>query len=53
MTHASDTLREIEELPDLGITLADGYRLSARVWRPVDAANIREWRKTEPPRTAV
>jgi putative CocE/NonD family hydrolase len=29
-------LREIEELPDLGITLSDGCRLSARVWRPVD-----------------
>ena len=33
-----NTLREIEELPDLGITLSDGCRLSARVWRPVDAA---------------
>ena len=32
------TLREIEELPDLGIRLSDGTRLSARVWRPVDAA---------------
>lgn len=32
-----NTLRDIEELPDLGITLADGTRLSARVWRPVDA----------------
>ncbi|MDU8927495.1 CocE/NonD family hydrolase [Alisedimentitalea sp. MJ-SS2] len=30
-------LREIEELEDLGITLSDGCRLSARVWRPVDA----------------
>ncbi|WP_050927570.1 CocE/NonD family hydrolase [Aestuariivita boseongensis] len=32
-----NTLRDIEELPDLGITLSDGTRLSARVWRPVDA----------------
>lgn len=32
-----NTLRDIEELPDLGITLTDGTRLSARVWRPVDA----------------
>ena len=30
-------LREIEEFPDMGITLSDGCRLSARVWRPVDA----------------
>lgn len=32
-----NTLRDIEELPDLGITLSDGTRLSARVWRPVNA----------------
>ena len=32
-----NTLHHIEELPDLGITLSDGTRLSARVWRPVDA----------------
>ena len=32
-----NTLRDIEELPDMGITLSDGTRLSARVWRPVDA----------------
>ncbi len=31
------TLREIEELADLGIEMPDGCRLSARVWRPVDA----------------
>lgn len=30
-------LRDIIELPDLGITLSDGCRLSARVWRPADA----------------
>ena len=32
-----NTLRDIEELPDLAIPLSDGTRLSARVWRPVDA----------------
>ena len=34
---AANTLRDIEELPDVGITLSDGCRLSARVWRPKDA----------------
>lgn len=34
-----DTLRKVEELPDLGIRMADGCRLSARVWRPVDAGD--------------
>ncbi|MCV2870549.1 CocE/NonD family hydrolase [Defluviimonas sp. WL0002] len=29
--------REIFETPDMGIVLADGCRLSARVWMPVDA----------------
>jgi putative CocE/NonD family hydrolase len=33
-----NTLREIEELPDFGITLSDGCRLSARIWRPKDAS---------------
>ncbi|GFE48516.1 peptidase S15 [Roseobacter cerasinus] len=32
------TLQDIEDLPDYGITLSDGTRLSARIWRPVDAA---------------
>jgi putative CocE/NonD family hydrolase len=32
-------LREVEELPDLGITMSDGTRLSARVWRPKDAGD--------------
>ncbi|WP_187431529.1 CocE/NonD family hydrolase [Roseobacter fucihabitans] len=32
-------LREIEELPDFGITLSDGCRLSARLWKPKDAGN--------------
>ncbi|MDW3222735.1 MAG: CocE/NonD family hydrolase [Paracoccaceae bacterium] len=31
-------LREIEDLPDFAITLSDGCRLSARVWRPLDAS---------------
>lgn len=30
-------LREIVEEPDLAITLSDGCRLSARVWKPADA----------------
>ena len=37
MTQTQNTLREIEDLPDVGITLSDGCRLSARVWKPVDA----------------
>jgi len=37
MTHATNALREIEDLPDMGIIMPDGTRLSARVWRPVDA----------------
>ncbi|QEW19147.1 Cocaine esterase [Marinibacterium anthonyi] len=39
MTDRPNTLRDIEEIPDLGITLSDGCRLSARVWRPVDAGD--------------
>lgn len=39
MTDQKNALREIEELPDMGITLSDGCRLSARVWRPVDAGD--------------
>lgn len=30
-------LREITEFPDMGITMSDGTRLSARVWMPKDA----------------
>ncbi|KUJ76999.1 peptidase S15 [Ruegeria marisrubri] len=37
MTLTPNALRDIEELPDLGIVMPDGCRLSARVWRPVDA----------------
>ncbi len=32
-----NTLRSIIEVPDVGITLSDDTRLSARLWRPVDA----------------
>ncbi|MCA0929062.1 CocE/NonD family hydrolase [Ruegeria profundi] len=32
-----NTLRNIEDLPDVGIEMPDGCRLSARVWRPTDA----------------
>ncbi len=38
MTQAKNSLSEIEEVPDQGIILSDGCRLSARIWRPVDAA---------------
>lgn len=34
-----NTLREIEEFPDVGITMSDGTRLSARMWRPKDAGD--------------
>ncbi|MFK7762192.1 MAG: CocE/NonD family hydrolase [Roseobacter sp.] len=34
-----NTLREIEEDPDFGILLQDGCRLSARLWKPVDAVD--------------
>ena len=33
-----NALRDVEEAPDLGITMPDGTRLSARMWRPIDAA---------------
>lgn len=32
-----NTLRDIEEEPDFGITMTDGCRLSARLWKPKDA----------------
>jgi len=32
-----NALRDLIELPDQGITLSDGTRLSARIWRPADA----------------
>lgn len=34
-----NALRDIEDLPDVGITMSDGTRLSARIWRPVDAGD--------------
>ncbi len=34
-----NTLRDITETPDMGITLSDGCRLSARVWMPRDATD--------------
>lgn len=34
------TLHEIIELPDEGITLSDGTRLSARIWRPADGTPV-------------
>ena len=37
MTATPNALRDISEDPDLGITLSDGCRLSARIWKPVDA----------------
>ena len=39
MTASANALRDIEDLPDIGITMPDGCRLSARVWRPLDAAD--------------
>jgi uncharacterized protein len=39
MSTMPNALREITEEPDLGITLSDGCRLSARVWMPKDAAD--------------
>jgi hypothetical protein len=34
------TLHEIIELPDEGIVLSDGTRLSARIWRPADGRPV-------------
>lgn len=39
MNTETNALRDITEEPDFGITLSDGCRLSARVWRPVDAVD--------------
>jgi predicted acyl esterase len=30
----------VREVPDMGIVLSDGTRLSARVWMPGDAARV-------------
>jgi putative CocE/NonD family hydrolase len=37
MTVTPNALRALTEEPDMGITMNDGCRLSARVWRPADA----------------
>ena len=37
MNDQDPPLRDIKELADIGITLGDGCRLSARIWHPVDA----------------
>ncbi|MGJ8546895.1 MAG: CocE/NonD family hydrolase [Sulfitobacter sp.] len=37
MKNTQNALRDITENPDLGITLSDGTRLSARAWQPQDA----------------
>ncbi|MEP5730662.1 MAG: CocE/NonD family hydrolase [Sulfitobacter sp.] len=37
MNTSTNALRDITQEPDFGITLSDGCRLSARIWRPVDA----------------
>ncbi len=39
MADLKNTLRELTEEPDHGITLSDFCRLSARIWRPKDAAD--------------
>ncbi|MFY2825783.1 CocE/NonD family hydrolase [Ruegeria sp. MALMAid1280] len=39
MTPPANALRTIEESPDVGIEMPDCCRLSARIWRPTDAAD--------------
>ena len=39
MADRPNTTRPIFEEPDMGITLSDGCRLSARVWMPEDAGD--------------
>ena len=39
MTDRPNTTRALVEQPDMGITLSDGCRLSARVWMPEDAGD--------------
>ena len=36
----SQNISEIVELPDEGILMPDGCRLSARIWRPQNAHDI-------------
>lgn len=40
MSQSSNTLQQIEEIADFGITLSDGCRLSARVWKPVESEPV-------------
>ncbi len=37
MSRTTNSLSEIEDLPDVGIRMPDGCRLSARIWKPTDA----------------
>ena len=37
MKHVDDFPRKVVEFSDMGITMPDGCRLSARVWMPEDA----------------
>ena len=39
MRHITEFPREVTEIPDQGIILSDGCRLSARIWMPKDAAS--------------
>lgn len=39
MKHVDDFPRSVVEHPDMGITMSDGCRLSARVWMPADASD--------------
>ena len=36
MTHPANVLREIDYIPNMGITVPGGCNLSMRVWRPVN-----------------
>ena len=39
MKHVSHFPRKVREYPDMGITMPDGTRLSARIWMPEDAGD--------------
>ena len=39
MKTVTDFPRKVVEAPDMGIVLADGCRLSARLWMPADAGD--------------
>ncbi len=40
MRIVTEFTHQIVDLPDVGITLSDGCRLSARIWRPVGSAPV-------------